>query len=272
MKPAALLGLASLPLISGCVAAAIPLAAGAALVGTQTGRERSRAAVATPANLAVSARNDLLVNRSSPPAPPPPGAPMLPGQASISAFQAYSLALAGRGLERVTRTSAILSDASLLRPQRKRCGPLPAAVFIDLDPGRGSFDPLRPGRASPGLGSALADLRRNGLAVVWFSRLGFNFAAATRTALAAGGLDPAGEDEVVLLRDITDRKQTSRDEVARRLCPIAMLGDERADFDELYLYLRNSSSAAGLDAMIERGWFLSSPFAAPDVADLEQQP
>ena len=74
------------------------------------------------------------------------------------------------------------------------------------------------------------------------------------------GLDPTGMDTLVLMSDIGERKQTRRDAIANTLCPIAILGDERADFDELYLYLKNPDSAIALDASIGRGWFLASPF------------
>ncbi len=96
--------------------------------------------------------------------------------------------------------------------------------------------------------------------MIWFTRLGAGFADATRTALAAAGLDPEGRDELVLLSTLDERKQTRRDEVAKRVCPIALVGDERADFDELYLYLKQPDAAVALDAMIGRGWFLASPF------------
>ena len=108
--------------------------------------------------------------------------------------------------------------------------------------------------------SALDELRAKNVEVVWFSRLGASFEGATRTALAATGLDPAGNDRLVLLSNLDERKQSRRDEAAKRVCPIALVGDERADFDELYLYLKQPEAALALDAMIGRGWFLASPF------------
>ena len=260
MRRAAALALASLlPLTSGCVAAVVPLVAGAAVVRTQTGRDVPRAAA--PSAATASARSDLEVMRTSLAALPAPDSPARPGNPSIAAFRSYALGEAEIRAGTAKRASAILPAASELRPRRAECGALPAAVFVDLDPGRGAFDPLAPGSADPALGAALAALRERGIGVVWFSRLGANFAAAARAALVRGGLDPAGRDELVLMRDIGERKQSLRDAVAKRFCPIAMLGDERADFDELYLYLKHPDAAVELDAMIGRGWFLASPFA-----------
>lgn len=270
MKPAAVLALASLlPLTSGCVAAvAVPLAAGAAVVRTQTGVERRPA----PEAASASARSDLKIVPTSLTALPPPDPLVRPGNPSIAAFQSYALGQTEEGAESGKRTSAILADASALKPARMACGALPLAVFIDLDPGRGTFDPLAPGSPDPALGVALAALREQGIGVVWFSRLGANFAAPTRAALVQGGLDPNGQDELVLMPDIAERKQTLRDGVAKRLCPVAMLGDERADFDELYLYLKNPDAAIALDAMIGQGWFLASPFAEQAAGDPGAKP
>lgn len=258
-----------IPLTSGCIAAVVPLAAGAALLKTQTGPEGPRP-TSIPAAIAP-ARSDYKIVATSLTALPPPDAPAAPGNPAIPAFRAYALAQTEVRPGSGKRVSAIVPAASGLRPVRGECGTSPAAVFIDLDPGRGTFDPLAPGGADPALGAALASLRERGVQVVWFSRLGSNFATATRAALVAGGLDPAGQDELMLMRDIGVRKQTLRDEVAGRLCPIAILGDERADFDELYLYLKNPDAAIGLDAMIGKGWFFVSPFA-PSAADAGTTP
>jgi len=38
-----------------------------------------------------------------------------------------------------------------------------------------------------------------------------------------------------------------------------MAGDDRADFDELYSYLRNPNGAVMLEPMFNNGWFLTPP-------------
>ena len=179
----------------------------------------------------------------------------------MARFGRYALArAAASGTSQ--RASAVLAAASMLTSTRAPCRATAPAVFVDLDPGRGTFDPLAPGNPHRALAAQLAGLREAGITVVWFSRLGENFAAPARAALAASGFDPAGQDPLVLLRSLDERKQSRRDEAAARWCPVAMLGDERADFDELYLDLKNPDAAATLDRMIDDGWFLAGPFAA----------
>lgn len=260
-RRAALLLASLAPLTSGCIAAVLPVAAGAALVKRHADLEKP---MARPAEVAAaSERSDIKVVRSSLKAMPAPDAPAAPDNPAIAAFRGYALAQAALPAGSGKRVSAILPSASDLRVARISCGDQPPAVFLDLDPGRGTFDPLAPGRADAALGAALAGLRAQGVRIVWFSRLGANFAPAAREALMKAGLDPAGIDAVVLMPDIAERKQSLRDAIAKRMCPIAILGDERADFDELYLYLRNPQAALALDAMIDRGWFLASPFSDP---------
>lgn len=262
MKRAAALVIASLaPLTSGCVAALVPLYAGAALVKTQTRADQQPPGAREAAS--ASSRSDLSIVAISLTTLPPPDAQTPPGNPAVPAFQSYALSQADLRPGTGKRLSAIVPTASKLRAERAECGALPPAVFVDLDPGRGTFDPLAPGQPDQALGAALAALRERGVRIVWFSRLGASFAGAARAALAQGGLDPAGTDELILMPGIEERKQSLRDAVARRACPIAMLGDERADFDELYLYLKQPDAALPLDAMIGRGWFLASPFAPP---------
>lgn len=262
-RAAGLLLAALTPALSGCIAAVVPLAAGAALVNRPDPRERAAkldAAAEAASAARASDRSDMRIVPTSLTALPPPDAAGPVGGSAISAFRSYALAQAALVPGMGKRENAIIPDASDLRLKRGDCGSLPSAVFIDLDPGRGTFDPLAPGVADTPLAAALAELRARDVTVVWFSRLGANFAAAARATLTGSGLDPDGADELMLLRDLDERKQTLRDEVAKRLCPIAILGDERADFDELYLYLRNPDAALALDAMLDRGWFLAAPF------------
>lgn len=261
MKRAAALALAVLlPLSSGCVAAAIPLAAGAVVARTQTAGRPAESAPPLAASPVGGDGQSRLIPTTLTALPAPAAAPGANRAVEDFARYAGDWARAGAGTRK--RESALLKSAGELRPVRGECGNRPIAVFIDLDPGRASFDPLSPGKADGELAASLSQLRGEGITVVWFSRLGENFAEAARAALRDSGLDPADTDQLVLMRDISERKQSLRDEIAATLCPIAMLGDERADFDELYLYLRNPDGATALDAMIGRGWFLASPFSS----------
>lgn len=266
MKPAAALAAAALAtLTSGCVAA-LPLAAGAALARRHAELERPATKPVAGADAIAEAAEPRVVPTALTVLPRPAPANST-GDPDIEAFATFATEQNKAPSPGGNRFSAILPRANELRVARTACQSLPAAVIVDLDPGRGTFDPLMPGTADPALGGALARLRAQGITVAWLSRLGSNFEAATRESLARTGLDPAGADTLLLLHDIAERKQSLRDQIAKRHCPVAMLGDERADFDELYLYLKNPDGALALDAMIGKGWFLASPFARPDERD-----
>ncbi|WP_375290068.1 hypothetical protein [Qipengyuania sp.] len=240
-------------LLQGCAAAVFPVVAGIAMTRPQIGsspkapqpEEKQRA-------VQIVSLTEL----------PPPDFVTRATDLSIESFRTYALKAALPGLN---RRSAILADGADMSLSRTACKPGSPAVFIDLDPGRASFDPLSRSRAAPGLVQTLADLREAGVEIVWFSRLSDNFAAPVQAALAQSGLDSAGGDRVVLMRNLDERKQTRRDELAAEMCPIAMLGDERADFDELFLYLKQPQAAIALEPMIGQGWFLTSPIE-PDLA------
>ena len=253
-----------LPLTSGCIAAAaaLPLAAGAAVIRGDRDRSPSQDHAPRGGTRSEMARSDYRVVPTALTALPPPTSSASPGVSGIAELRAYTLEQAAIAPGSGERPSALLATASELRPARANCGAPAPAVFVDLDPGRGTFDPLSPGRPNRQLATALADMRARGVMVVWLSRLGDNFAKPVRDELARSGLDPAGGDQIVLMRTISERKQSRRDEVARAWCPIAIVGDERADFDELYLYLKNPDAAAALDTIIGKGWFLASPFEA----------
>lgn len=253
-----------LPVTSGCVAAAIPLAAGG-MVAKRLSKSPSVPEAAAPVAQA-SAASDIRLTRLPLTELPRPDAVAGAGNPAVSQFRNYALAEADRLLALSRRPSALLSRASDLRADRATCTASSLAVFIDLDPGRDTFDPLAPGEPDGAMPAVLQELRAKGVEVVWFSRLGAGFEAAARSALASAGLDPAGRDRLVMLSTLDERKQSRRDEVARTVCPVALVGDERADFDELYLYLKQPAAALALDAMIGRGWFLVSPFIAPEAS------
>jgi hypothetical protein len=317
--------LAAVPLLSGCVAAAIPVLAASGVIGTQvdgrggrssssrddrprvavdmtapatrpaaqpeavrtraytardgtpmevmTGGARSAsasagAALATPApavapnakptGLKTYTLDDgtkvQIVSGGLPAPAPRAAAPAgFGGYDALQAFAGAQGALPRVGSE---RRSAFLADPRALAPVTRNCSINPAAVLIDLDPQAGVLDPARATRADSGLADMLADLRAQGVAIGWISVNTDQRADAIRQALAASGLDPAGRDELVLLRYPEEAKQARRDEFAKAYCVVAIAGDERADFDELYQYLKDPLLAAPLDRLMGKGWFL----------------
>ena len=75
---------------------------------------------------------------------------------------------------------------------------------------------------------------------------------------------PESRDILLLMRYPGDRKQTRREDLARRACLLAIAGDEREDFDELYAYLVNPEAALRLENLIGDGWFLVPPLHSSD--------
>lgn len=183
------------------------------------------------------------------------------GHAAFVAFASREAAIPVVGGE---RRSALLADSASMEPETRGCSIHPAAVLIDVDPAGGTIDLSRPLAGDPELAARLAALRAEGVTIGWTTGRTADQAGAIRRALVASGLDPAGRDELVLLRFPEERKQTRRDEFAKSHCVVAIAGDERADFDELFAYLRDPAIARPLDKMIGAGWFIVPPPLTPN--------
>ena len=298
-------------MLSGCVAAVIPLAAGATIVRSATTGDKDRETASVPADAGASAHGaesapvrlaalpvaaeELAEDTVAPAGPrtdgkiespgpsgnasgakprlvsttgmaPPSGfasaMPIGSANSTIDEFFAYTArqTLANEGGS--PRRSALLAAPGLLRPERAPCNARPAAAIIDIDPGRETFDPLAEARADPRLARALAGLRAQDVSIYWISRLGEGFAERLRVVLAQTGLDPMGQDALLLHSGLDQRKQTLRNQIGRTHCVVSVMGDERADFDELYHYLKDPATAIALDAMVGAGWFLFDPVIA----------
>ncbi len=155
-----------------------------------------------------------------------------------------------------SRESAMLADRISLEPDRAQCGGVKPAVLIDLDPAGGVFEPARASNPPAGLGAGLSQLRTQGVHVAWISSNPEERSNLIRRALTRTGLDIYGRDTVLLIRKDDERKQTLREEFAKTYCLIAIAGDARADFDELYDYLLNPNEAASLEPLFGEGWFI----------------
>jgi len=270
-----LAALTLLPSLSGCIAAAvaIPVAAAAGMIGKNV---HVRAATKVPKHRGASSeagRAELASTgpRSVPGAtlttltalPPPSGLgttgdPWLP-------FVSYALA---RAKDDKQTDSALLAPgaAVTMTGHRLPCPEKPPAVVVDLDDGPTTFVPGTAGLPAPGLAESLARLREAGIVVLWVSQIDANKVREVADALQLSGLDPAGHDPLLLVRNRDERKQTLRQEANLDVCVIAIAGDRRSDFDELFDYLRNPDAALGLEGMIGSGWFIEPvPFgtAAP---------
>jgi hypothetical protein len=290
-----LLALAA-PGLSGCVAVAIPALAGAGMVGTgidgkDAGRPKvAKATAPDPAPVAAPlqpAPSPAMTGQVPPPAPvpaptiiaqgpvstananaaavpmvayPDPARPLAPEQANFARFVRYSQASAVIARSGTELASALLSDPVAVDGKRRSCvaGEQLVAV-IDLDPAGGLFNPpANPGQLA-GLAFGLAVLRDAGIEIAWLSDLPINQSGAVRASLEKAGLDPRGQDIISLRRSEEDRKQQRRENLAGLACIVAIVGDERPDFDERFKYLRNPEAGAGLEPLIGDGWFLLPP-------------
>jgi len=154
------------------------------------------------------------------------------------------------------------------KPEFTRCNAREKAVIIDLDRRIGDQN-IRPSLASasaqPGIAESVRKIRAAGLKIIWISDASDESTDAVVKMLRRTDLSRASDNDFLSLnRGRRDRKQLRRREAADRFCIVAMLGDDRSDFDELYQYLRRQDSALALGPMIGRGWFLaSSPLISP---------
>ena len=185
---------------------------------------------------------------------PAPASPTSSGYLGLTAF-----AISRANSPTADSALDVINPADpLTAPRRAQCGGQAAAVMLDLDPGLTVFDPeaIRP---EPGLGDALAALRAAGITVLWTSALPVEQAEKVHFALARAGLDPARIDRLLLLKGAGDRKQARRNLASRNWCVIALAGDRRGDFDEVFDYLRDPDSKIPADALFGDGWFLAPP-------------
>jgi hypothetical protein len=272
-KRGAWMALALAPLLSGCLAAvAIPLVAGGGLAKMTSHRVRAATPAAESERGAARHRKNTSrqrVPRDEQPQAvltqlkelPPPDAPAAAAADSgWASFFAYALAQRPVDDQAKTLRSAILKpNSSIELPERRACSTPYPAVVIDLDGVSAPFAPDKLTAAPAGVAEGLARLRAQGIVVLWISQLPASRAGDVARALKAAGLDPQAQDQLLMIRSSDDRKQVLRDNASDDVCIVAIAGDKRGDFDELFDYLRSPDAAAGLDSMIGQGWFLVPP-------------
>lgn len=185
--------------------------------------------------------------------------PAVPQSDPYAAFTGYALNRAPPPLPGTKRLSALLDQDSITdEPRLSDCGDDPPAVVIDLDPGDQAFDPANPPLPAPGLAARLAELRAAGITVLWSASVPVERSQEVWTVLRATGLDPDRTDRLVLPRRADERKQTRRLAAGRDWCVVAIAGDRRSDFDEVFDYLRDPDGpiAKALEPVLGQGWFL----------------
>jgi hypothetical protein len=265
--------------LSGCVAAAIPVLAAGGIVAREDRADPQPDAEqpalvqppvvevdpALPAQARPTTAAELSSEEPAPAVPTNPSASAIGTivvSDSVAAFARHAEEQALRDPVTAPRQSAILATVGSLIPETSDCGIRPPAVLIDLDPAGARYVPNAPLAPAPALVSALADLRLRDIAVHWIAAAPAVEAGRLRAELLATGLDPWGRDALLLMRRAGDSKEARRRELAQTHCVVAILGDSKSDFDELFDYLRNPAAAASLDALLGNGWFLAPPLTS----------
>lgn len=259
LASAAALALASL--LSGCIALALPVLAGGTMIAG--GNVKIRAATPNPGAPKLMRRKVPERTAGEPASgfgltaltalPTPAGAAPDPWAEFVN--YALGQVTAGNG-QPVGQSALLVSGASLGLPRLRPCMARDPAVIIDLDHAAENAEASPP---PAGLAAQLERLRAAGIVVVWISQSPASEVANVAAKVRGAGLDPAGTDPLLLLRSARDRKQALREEASRDVCPIAIAGDRKGDFDELFDYLRDPRAAAGLESLIGSGWFIVPP-------------
>ncbi len=129
----------------------------------------------------------------------------------------------------------------------------PSAIIIDMDEAPGVE--LSDGEAI-GFGELLQYLRDNGIVIAWVSDRSTGELAEDLALLQGGDFPAMQADDIQLFAWLGLRKQERRWNFAATHCVLAIAGDRKSDFDELFDYLRDPDYAIRLDAWTDRGWFL----------------
>lgn len=267
--------------LGGCVAAAIiPLAAGSTVVGKTAldgpgARSRDKTSqrpvviVGTGTSPAVRPAAELTGEAS--PREPSPSEPIAnrpapaessPGADAYGAMAAYVLSRSAEPKPAGGRRSALLDQSSLSGvPEMAKCGSGRSALVLDLDPGNQPFDLNDPPSPVAGLAERLRGIRATGTAIVWLASVPESARKDLSTLLKATGLDPLGIDGYLLLKRNETRKQQLLNRAGEEWCVIAIAGDRKSDFDEVFDYLRNPDGpvALALEQSLGAGWFLVPP-------------
>jgi len=192
------------------------------------------------------------------PATPRAGATGSRGWAYLGFYQ-FALSKLEQSPAGGSSESMLLLDPPSLDPELQTCGNLPPAVLIDLDPANGLLPLLSSNRTSPELAGYLADLRQRGITINWISGQAPNAAGRIRERLTQSGLDPDGIDPLIVTRFAGESKQERRYALGESNCLLAILGDHRGDFDELYDFVLDPIMAGPLEVHIGDGWFIAPP-------------
>jgi hypothetical protein len=189
-------------------------------------------------------------------------------------FARHALAEAARR-ERAgaIRSAVLVPRVSLIDPESMACDAKPLAAIIDLDVAPGTPAEMEVD-AQSGFAFLLDSMRAADIRIAWLAEAN-EMHLQPITNLLREGEEPVMRDEDIMLIGLPGKasKQERRQQLARDHCILAIAGDRRGDFDELYDYLRDPEYAIRLEAYMDRGWFLlPHPVTAIDSERLQLSP
>lgn len=240
-------------ILSGCVVAAVPVIAGAAVASSEA--QRGKRTVTAKAPAAASSALAVQVTVGDPATATPPVA------AEFAPLLDHVRSRATLWREGAPIKSLVLdTKQTVLNPIAIDCQRRQPVVLIDLDPATGSLaTPLGQLAATPGWPTALIAIRDLDVGIIWVTDRPASDTAAIRDALLLTALDPMRRDQIAARQNTALRKQDVRLDQARTHCVLAVVGDKRGDADEAYDFLRRPDARLPIDDNWGAGWFLLPP-------------
>lgn len=288
-------------LLGGCVAAALGPAAALGMIGGREvlsgDRTPDQVVGARPEVRPLVAVLPKIAPSETASTAPPPNFQYLygSGESAASSVQAYAglkTYLRARSDERQSGfavASVMLSAGSTIdSPDFEACGQKPLGVVLDIDETsvlnigyeadevarRSGYDEQRWLRweqsgtweqadAVPGAVDAVHEARKLGIAVIFNSNRSVVHADATARLLEGLGFGGSVLNDTLWLRDGDSGKDERRRRIAERYCVIALVGDQLADFSDLFNDPALSTQGRRAKAMLPHyaglwgnGWFI----------------
>jgi hypothetical protein len=259
--------------LQACVAAALPAIAAGGLAKRQIdqGRKRAhaeRAPEKKPVKLVPSTPAITgIPSTSAEPSPIDSNRPLTTAERLEKPdirniylpFARYAIEQAARRSRgEIVKSAVLVPKVSLTNPAVVPCEDKPLAAIIDL-----SYAPETPTELTieeqTGFGSLLATMRESGIAIAWIGEAGDQQVSPQIDILRKGNVPALLDQDMQLFASRRFRKQELRWQLARKYCVVALAGDSKSDFDELYDYLRDPDYAIRLEVFTNRGWFLLPP-------------
>jgi hypothetical protein len=259
--------------LSGCVAAIIPIVAAGTMAKKQVDKKKRERVVQAPAKTPAAppvAANVPLRNVEQKAVEETASlSPLLSASDETAVAATDANPFIGFALEKAAQRRAgeafssalLVKNVALYKPEFLPCDDRPLAVMIDVD----DADAADNTPAQPDFAAGLAKLRQAEIEIIWVSERRAEARDELLSRLQDTRLMPDQPDTLILSRGRGDRKQLERLDAAAGRCVVALLGDKRSDFDELFDFLRSEDNGFALDRMWGKGWFVSNaPLFAND--------